>query len=1040
MIYNNKNIISRQFLLLVLMFCSAFVFAQNKVSIEGVVQSAANKAPLEGIQVEAVGEVGASVSTDENGAFIMEVPSANIKLRFSYPGYISKEVYSTAQKMKVFLYVVGESITEMDVPLAYTTKKVVNLAQASVATKVLPEEASAVNSFEELLYKTGAKVTRFSGTPGEGAKINIRGFSSVFANVKPLVVIDGLIIENFSFDQGAINGLYHNPLFNIDPRDVESITVLKDAAATAIYGARAANGVIIVNTNAVGVGETSVGVSAFFGINQKHSETMPVIMSQQNAKAYLQGQMYGSGLSTEQINQNYPYFNENSQSEFYHRYNNETDWQDQIFDMGLNTGFHVNMKGGDEIAKYYFAGGYKRNEGNVSNTVTNKYNLRLNALIDISKVVQTDANVAFSYSDGDYLEQGNAISTNPMLASQAKMPFFADHLLDANGTQLPITSDSDEMDFSNPYEVINSTEAMRSMYNFIGKINFQFTISPVLRANVLVGSDIGKVRDAVFLPNWGFGSNGDVATKQVVKQFTGKTSNIYGELNLKYNKSFDSGHNLDGIAGFRAGSMNITSVYAAARNTASDDFKNMGGTTGRQERDGYDVAWKDYAYFGGLNYNYKDKYFANASASLDASSRFGDNSQTTFGVPSVWSYSLGLAWNIANEDFFANSETVDLLKIRASIGSTANSGIGAYASSHYYNSVQYYTTAGLLRGGIPNEELHWEKNFKNNVGIDLGMFQNKVYVTADLYKNTTKDLLSYITPRVEYGYDKYWQNQGELATNGYELGVSFTPINKDFKWIIGGTIGSYKMEMTELTNEDMIIDVAGGQKIFANDMAPGLFYGYQSEGVIPTQSEADALGLTYQGQPFMAGDVKFADRNGDKIINEEDRMVIGDPTPDFYGTLTTSLQYKQLKLEAVGSFVEGNDVYNQPRRLMESMSGFENQSTAILRRWQTNGQQTDMPRAAFGDPLGNARFSDRWIEDGSYFRLSRVTLSLDISKWLKASNTASVYVSGTNLLTVTDYLGFDPEFSYNHNMTWEGVDYGKFPQYKTVMVGFKVEL
>ena len=248
------------------------------------------------------------------------------------------------------------------------------------------------------------------------------------------------------------------------------------------------------------------------------------------------------------------------------------------------------------------------------------------------------------------------------------------------------------------------------------------------------------------------------------------------------------------------------------------------------------------------------------------------------------------------------------------------------------------------------------------------------------------------------------------------------------------------MEMGNIKDNSYILQVGDAEKIFANGSAPGLFYGYETNGVISDQSQAESLGLSYQGNSFNAGDIRFTDRDGNKVIDESDRVVIGDPTPDFYGSVTSVMTYKMVSFEAVGTFVQGNDVYNQPRRQMESMSGFENQSSVVLRRWQVDGQKSDIPKASYGDPMGNARFSDRWIEDGSYFRLSRLSVVVDISQWLKSTHKASVYVSGLNLFTITNYLGYDPEFSYNHTMAWEGIDYGKFPQYGSVVLGLKIEL
>jgi TonB-linked SusC/RagA family outer membrane protein len=1039
MIYKMK-LLKQHIILLTLMLVSASLIAQDRVSVEGNVYAAKDKSPLKDIQVEVVGEAGVSVATNESGEFKIDANSSKVKLRFYYPGYITQEKYS-AGKMEVYLYKEGESLLDEMFSLAHTSNSQRNLSVAAENVDISTESQSAVNSIDELLKTSSAQTTVMSGTPGEGAVVNIRGYSSVFANTKPLVVVDGLLLENYSFEEGAINGLYHNPLFNIDPRDVESITILKDAAATAIYGAKGANGVIIVNTNAVGVGETSIDISAFGGVNMVPVQHMPVMMSQESSKSYLQGQLYGMGLSASAIDGKYPYFREDTEDPVYHAYNNKTDWQEQIYDMGINTGFHASMKGGDEIAKYYFSGGFKRNEGNVSNVVTNRFNLRLNAEVNISPKMTADVNMGFSYSDGNYLEQGDVINTNPLHASRVKAPFMGIYAFTSSGIELPITADEDIMGFSNPSEVINKTNASRSVYNFTGNMNFKYNITSSLTANALVGTEISKVWDAVFLPDWGIGNNGDFAARQVIKNYTGKISNTYVEGKLSYNKTFNTVHNLYANIGLRVGATDVNSIFGAGRNTASDEFTDLDGVSGRENRYGYHQLWRDYAYFAGLTYNYMEKYYLNASASIDASSRFGvDVDETVLGTPAAKSKALGLAWDISNEDFLANSSIVDLFKVRASFGTTANSGIGAYAAKHYYTGVQYYRTSGLVRGNTPNEKLKWEENIKRNLGVDISLFRNKLTLTADIYGNTTHNMLSYIIPPYEYGFDKFWLNNKELGTKGYELSASITPVNKDFSWTLGGTIGSYKMKMDGFQGGEFVLDVAGGQKIFADDAAPGLFYGYKTNGVIASQAEADALGLTSNGAAFEAGDMKFSDLNGDKIINEDDRMVIGDPTPDFYGSVTSTMKYKRVSFEAVASFVEGVDVYNQPRRIMESMSGLENQSTVVERRWQVDGQVTDIPKASYGDPMGNARFSDRWIEDGSYVRLSRVSLSLDISQWIKSSNKASIYVSGLNLFTLTDYLGPDPEFSYGHSMLWNGIDYGKFPHYGTIMAGLKIEL
>jgi len=1014
---------------------SGWLVAQNTHEIEGSVFSAADKSPLKGIQVKSVQETGETATTDENGHFTVTVSSANAKLSFSYPGYITLERFATTGKMVVFLYEEGMVTAEDEVSVAYTTMKKKNLNLAAEKVFFTSEALTGVDALSQLLKTSTALATNRSGTVGEGAKVNIRGYSSVFAKTEPLIIMDGLILENHATNNGVINGLFYDPLFNIDPRDIESITVLKDAAATAIYGAKASDGVIILKTKSVGVGNTSIGVSAYGGVNMMQHEDIPVLTDMTEAKTYLLGQMYSSGMTTQQINDKYPYFSGDVNDPAYYNYNHTTNWQDEVSELGSNIGAHFNMKGGDEIAKYYFSTGFMRNEGIVTNSATSRYSLKLNALVKVAKWAEANAVMGFTYLDGNYMEQGNVSSTNPMIAALIKQPFMTSHLRSEDGLVLPLTSDADQMGFSNPYEVVNNTEANRGGYDYTGLINFKFDITKNLWGNARIGTAINKTRDQVFLPDWGFGTNGDYYARQVVKQSTDKMTNVNGEVNLMYDNSFNVVHHVNAVAGVRASSTDISYNYGMGLNTASDDFKDLQGTTGRREHGGYNYLWNDYALYGSANYDYKEKYFVGFSLSADASSNFGADAD-----PYIFSNALSLSWNIANENFLVNSKNINLLKLRFSYGNTANSRIGVYNAKHYYRSVQYYTTAGLIRGNLPNENLSGEKNEKLNIGVDASLFTNRLRVSFDMYNNNTKDLLSYITPLPEFGYDKYWQNNGSLKTNGYEVSLNGLVFDGNFKWSIGGAIGSYSMELGGLDEGSFVMEVGDAEKIFANGQAPGLFYGYKSEGVIKSSTEADALNLTYKGNRLEAGDIHFMDKDNNNVINEDDKVVIGDPTPDFYGSITNTLKYKWLTLDAVATFVQGNDVYNWQRRKLESMSGFENQSVVVNRRWQADGQDTDIPRAVYGDPMGNSRFSDRWIEDGSYFRLSRVTLSFDIAHWMKKMDYFEVYVSGLNLLTVTNYLGYDPEFSYGNGMMWEGIDYGKFPQYASVLVGLKIKL
>jgi hypothetical protein len=313
-------------------------------------------------------------------------------------------------------------------------------------------------------------------------------------------------------------------------------------------------------------------------------------------------------------------------------------------------------------------------------------------------------------------------------------------------------------------------------------------------------------------------------------------------------------------------------------------------------------------------------------------------------------------------------------------------------------------------------------------------------VSADVYYHNTIDLLNNTFTAIELGTQS-WANDGDLNTLGSELTLKYRAYDGPaIKWNTELALGQYITQVANLDN-DLIYDFGNGQKIFRNNKTAGSFYGYEVVKVISSDAEANALNLSHSnGTLFKAGDIQFKDQNWDGIIDDQDKVVIGNTAPDIYGSWVNKITYKQFSLLADISFVYGNQIYNHTRRELESMSGFANQSTATLRRWQVDEQETDIPTAAWGDPMENSRFSDRWIEDGSYVRLKRVTLAVNLDKWLRLFNNSEFYISGINLLTIDKYLGYDPEFAYGSSILWEGIDYCKFPQNRSIVLGVKFGL
>jgi hypothetical protein len=395
-------------------------------------------------------------------------------------------------------------------------------------------------------------------------------------------------------------------------------------------------------------------------------------------------------------------------------------------------------------------------------------------------------------------------------------------------------------------------------------------------------------------------------------------------------------------------------------------------------------------------------------------------------------------------------EFIDLLKLRVSYGLTGNDDIGNYTARQYYVSQNLLGMQGLVRGNIGNPELKWETVAKLNLGVDASLFNERLSFSIDVFKNTTTDMITFEPINTASGFPYAITNNGGMQTTGVELALKGRLVNRTVKWDIGLNISALKNEVTKIPNNRLVTTYGGASILTEVGQAANLFYGYKTSGIYATSAQAGVpgqtgslLNRTANGNlvPFQAGDVRFADNSGDKIIDEKDMQIIGNPNPDFVGSLNNTISWKRWSFDALITFSKGNDIYNYTRSRLESMSGAENQTLQVLNRWRAEGQITTVPRVAWGDPSGNSRFSDRWIEDGSYARLRTVSLTFDVPvKEGYLIKYARIYATGNNLLTLTKYLGYDPEFSATGSIFSQGVDAGFEPQFRSVQLGIRIGL
>ena len=1019
---------------------------EDSITVRGQVYAAETGLSLGDIGITAVNSQVEAVSTNEEGEFEITLPSNQEQIYISYPGYKGKTVFLNGRE-NVEIWLLGEDDISVSDAAGMIFKEVPlrDIPAAVDAGNLIDFNRSSNTSFcQDLQGKmTGLNVINRSGMPGEGAYMYARGFSSLFSSSIPLVVIDGMLIRPEGFDNPIINGFHHNPLVDIDKRDISSITLLKDAAACGPYGVKAANGVLLITTTPPRGGKTTLDVSLSGGISSAPSK-IPV-MDAEHYSSFAMEQLYDAGMSSEEIFQEYPFLEYDPNYLYSSRYNNNTDWQDEVFRTGMLYDAHLIVRGGDARARYSLSGGYLRNEAILQNTDYSRFNFRFNSVVQVSPKFDIGFNLGYTSGKYNLMETGPSRQTNPIFASLIKSPLLTVYQKDQEGISLPVYDDVADFGLSNPAVIVNEVEASDATSKFLGVSYLQFKITDKLKAKIQFGLDRLKSNERIFLPSWGMARQGDGSAERSMSVKVDQYFSLMGDAGISYRSRFNYIHDINIDAGVRYMYNRLAQDFGASQNSATDEFKDLNsGKADEKAVGGFEEKWSWLNYYVSGNYNLKDRYLLSANLSLDASSKFGKEVQegiSIAGYPFAVLPSAGIAWRISSESFMHNIKFIEELKLRASYGLNGSDDFINYYTRLYYSTIPYYSITGFHLNGLYNPGLKWEVVKKTNLGIDLALFRERLILNADWYKSTTEDMITYVSLPTYYGYESYASNGGACQNTGYEFNIYGKPVNRTFRWELNASYSKYDNKVTSLENDEIITAFTGGEKITRTGDPMGLFYGYLTEGVFESQQQADEANLIDKsGRRFNAGDIRFTDLDGNSIIDEQDKTIIGNPHPDFIASLYNRFSYKGWSLSLFVQGVNGVDVFNYIRSQTESMTGVENQTTAIYNRWTKDGQITGIPRASFGDPMGNNRFSSRWIEDGSYIRLKNVTISYTFPRKLAFIENLSIYISGMNLVTWTRYLGYDPEFSYANGVLGQGIDYGKIPQPRSMIIGVKLGL
>lgn len=1043
------------------------VVANDVRTVVGTVYDAATNLPMAGVRVQATGHSKVTTMTNAEGKYKLNIPSYVTMLNFSTPEYLLvQRPVGKKDVINVRLYTDKFSENYSD--------DIIITAERSLAA----ENSSAITIDSEIQNKLGAdvrSVTR-SGAIGVGAAMFIRGINSLNANTQPLFVVDGVIWDMQENSEAIHMGIYNNILSSIDVNDIREVKVLKNA--TAIYGARAANGVVIINTKRGESMATRITANIFANVALE-PETYKML----GAEEY---RLYANeliGTMDVNPNRNIPFLRADEDFIYYKKYHNDTDWTDLVYREAVTQNYKVNVEGGDDVAMYNFSFGYTMGDSPLKNNSFDRLNIRLNSDIVLADNFKTRIDISYARVARELLDDGlredeTAFPLTSIAAlADVKSPFLSEYRYSTSGEKSNILDVADSFAYDiakaagvaypnnalyNPMTILTKGEGTQK--NEMEYTNLGITAAPELKLGKFTITEtfnysLHRVSEKYYLPYSTSADNNyyhfyvkslNGRIGNYISSSFGKESAISTDTRVAWNNTFGA-HAFDIFGGFRYTRFNLDSNSIAGANSGSDNAFNVSSGLDHLSNDGSKNVWANIAWYLSADYSYKTRYFLQLAASLETSSRFGVNAAGAMKIGGVsWGFfpSVQAAWLISSEPWFKPTRAINMLKLRAGFDITGNDAIDYFAARSYLQAIKFYEqNMGLQLGNVENDGVKWESTARLNVGLDANLFESRLGISVDWYKSRTSDLLIQKQYPFVTGMGTYWTNGGEMENMGIEATVNAKLVNaRNFQWELGASVGHYKNEVTALDEEGVPVNVYGAEVATMIGQPAGVFWGYKTDGVITTSAKADGLyQLDATNNPiyFKAGDVKFVDVNpgtAPGCIDANDKTIIGNPNPDIYGNIFTRLSYSNLSLDINFNYSWGNDVYNYYRRQLESGSTFYNQTAAMANRWTFEGQETDIPAIAYGDPMGNSRFSDRWIEDGSYLRLKSIKLTYDIPlsvNWLQG---LSVWAAAENIYTLTKYTGVDPEFSVNNNVLYQGIDAGLLPQTRSFHLGVKINL
>tara|TARA_X000000950_G_scaffold59249_1_gene71836 strand:- start:4342 stop:7506 length:3165 start_codon:yes stop_codon:yes gene_type:complete len=1053
----------RLFLLFIALFITNLSYAQQNVS--GTVKDDTG----ETIPGATILELNSSngVVTDIDGNFTISVSGSEAVLRISFLGYETQEI--TVGARSVIDVTLATDLQELEevVVVGYGTVRKSDLTGAVSSVELSENEAREFSTVDQILQgrAAGVQVTQNAGSPGSGISVRIRGTNSLRGNNEPLYVVDGVIISSAGEDVNPAGGVgnsgqeVQNGLNGLNPRDIESIEVLKDASATAIYGSRGANGVVLITTKKGLSGERKINLFLNSGVRMMEDQRYDVLSGVDFARYQneVQTMNYNSARYSIEGDNVYPILSDGSLAStpaVLH------DWQDEIYQMTEHYNFGGSVSGGDSDGSYYLSFGYTDQKGLVENSRFQSGDIRYNFDKKITEKLKVDARFSGFYSNLDFAESGDLIGAN-----QSSVRSIL--------SNVPITNDEMEeygnyLNTTTPLGWVEDFDDESVESRFLGSVTLTYDL-PVkgLKYELRAG---GNMRSKERRRFWGLNTFQGKAGNGALQISNLNTTSYQVNNLLRFNRSFNKKHRLNAVAGFTWDSRDSDTKIFAVEDFVTTALTTQQPLLGQLNSTPLATGASDtrlISYLGRANYTFNNKYVLTSTLRVDGVSKFSEENRYGY-FPS-----FSLAWRLVQESFIDNLNVFDDLKLRAGWGQIGNHGIRPYATLSNYASntnVLYGNTDNgvdipIFLQNIANPDLKWETTEQVNLGLDFAFFESKVTATVDVYSKLTKDLLQNVPIPLSSGFLNVQVNRGEIENKGIEASLNAILLdNKDFTLSIGGNIAFNKTKLKNLGLPPSSILVDGSYQqlpfyegnnvsrgnifkyapnVFIEGQESSLFYGFETNGIYQVNNPLPGGGIARIYDPlddnppeFWAGDYRIVDQNGDGVIDLQDRTIIGNPNPDFVYGINLDFSYKNLSLRILANGVYGNDIANGNLLQLNTPEGISYSNittTAYNNAWRPERTSNTTPRIGY-NTNGSIAMPDWIIEDGSFLRISNINLGYQFDK-------VNIYVSAQNLFTFTGYSGYNPEVtSFLYDGLRNGVDWNGQPNARKFLIGLNFNL